>query len=180
MSRGVRVTGGEFRGRLLSVPRGVRPSSGTLREALFSIWGERVAGARFLDLFAGTGMVAIEAAGRGAAKVVAIEDDPAVAKALEANLVRTGAAVGLRRGLLPKGLARALGGDAPFDLVFADPPYAFADLAGLLAAIAPHLAGEGEVALEHGARERPPDEIEGLTLRDRRQYGDSALSFYSR
>jgi 16S rRNA (guanine(966)-N(2))-methyltransferase RsmD len=180
---GVRVTGGGFRGRLLAVPPGVRPSEGRLREALFSIWGERLAGCRFLDLFAGSGAVAAEAASRGAAAVVAVEADAAAARTLAANFDRLGAAatVQARRGRLPEELARlAAAGGEPFDLVFADPPYGFARWAALLAAAAPLLAADGELVVEHAARDPLPRAVAGLVLVEDRRYGGSALGFYRR
>ena len=64
MKPGVRITGGEFRGRGLAVPPGARPTEGRVREALFSIWNDRIEGARVLDLFAGSGVVGLEALGR--------------------------------------------------------------------------------------------------------------------
>lgn len=86
--RGVRVTGGAFRGRGLTVPAGARPTEGRVREALFSIWRDRLAGSRFLDLFAGSGAVGIEAAGRGALWVVCVDQDAAAMRAIAGNLAR--------------------------------------------------------------------------------------------
>ena len=122
MKPGVRVTGGAFRGRGLAVPPGARPTEGRVREALFSIWSDRLEGARVLDLFAGSGVVGLEALGRGAISVLCVDDDPLAIKTLEANASRLGERLEVRRLSLPAGIAR-LGG--PFDLVFADPPYAF-------------------------------------------------------
>src|SRR6185436_4144983 len=70
---GVRVTGGEHRGRGLAVPPGARPTEGRVREALFSIWSDRLEGARVLDLFAGSGVVGLEALGRGALSALAVD-----------------------------------------------------------------------------------------------------------
>src|SRR5262249_46787281 len=101
----LRVSGGELRGRRLQVPkRGVRPTTGKVREAIFSILGD-VRGARVLDLFCGTGALAIEALSRGATKATLVDTHPAVARRnLEsldltdrADAVRTDAARFLRR-----------------------------------------------------------------------------------
>ena len=75
MKPGLRIAGGAHRGRRLAVPQGARPTQDRVREALFSIWGERVRGARFLDLFAGSGAVGIEALSRGAATATFVESD---------------------------------------------------------------------------------------------------------
>jgi len=177
----LRLSGGRHGGRVLSVPRDVRPTGGRVREALFSIWGERVEGARVLELFAGSGAVALEALGRGAAAATAVERDPRAAAALAANAERLGerAALTLRRGALPAELARlARSGAGPFDLVFADPPYRFTAHAALLEALAPLLAPDGEVVLEHAVKVEPPAGAGGLVRVDRRRYGESALSFY--
>lgn len=177
---GVRLTGGSHRGRTLAVPPGARPTEGRVREALFSIWADRIAGARVLDLFAGSGAVAIEALGRGALTAVAVDDEPLALRTIRANAAKVGEP-GLEalRLDLPAGLAR-LAGERPagFDLVFADPPYRFADHAALLAGIAPLLAANGEAAVEHASRHPLPEEAGGLLRVDTRRYGESALSFY--
>lgn len=122
----VRIVGGDLRGRRIEVPaRGVRPTSDRTREAIFDVLGPGgVAGARVLDLYAGTGALGIEALSRGARTARFLEGNRAVARALRENLARLGleerASVheaDLSRVELPAG---ALG---PFDLVFLDPPY---------------------------------------------------------
>ncbi|HXO29307.1 MAG TPA: RsmD family RNA methyltransferase [Thermoanaerobaculia bacterium] len=108
--RGVRVTGGTFRGRALTVPAGVRPTEGRVREALFSIWRESLPGCRFLDLFAGSGVVGLEAAGRGALRVVCVDQDVQAIRAIAVNAGRMGEAlVETRRLALPAGLAGLAG-----------------------------------------------------------------------
>lgn len=178
---GVRVTGGELRGRVVAVPGDARPTESRVREALFSIWRERVEGGRVLDLFAGSGIVALEAASRGALAVVAVEMAPRSVAVLEQNVRRTGTdgLVAVRRGVLPADLAR-LADEGPFDLVYADPPYRYPDYAELVAAAAPLLTAEGELAVEHASRRELPLEVAGLVRVDVRRYGESALSFYRR
>lgn len=178
---GVRVTGGELRGRLLAVPSETRPTEGRVREALFSIWRERVDGGRLLDLFAGSGAVSLEAASRGAIVVVAVEKVPRSVATLEQNVRRTGmeGVVEVRPGTLPAELA-ALAERGPFDLVYADPPYRYPDYAELLAAVVPLLASDGELAVEHTARRELPAEVGDLVRVEVRRYGESALSFYRR
>jgi 16S rRNA (guanine(966)-N(2))-methyltransferase RsmD len=177
---GARLIAGDLARRALDVPDGVRPSEGRLREALFSAWQDRVPGSSFLDLFAGSGAVGLEAVSRGAAQVVCAEKDLRVLRGLEANARRLGVRT-LRgvRASLPGDLtgwpARGLG---PFDLIFADPPYAFARYGALVAAIEPLLAPGGRFALEHSARVEAPEAGGALRRSAVRRYGESALSFY--
>jgi 16S rRNA (guanine966-N2)-methyltransferase len=172
---GVRVTGGAFRGRGLAVPPGARPTEGRVREALFSIWSDRIENARVLDLFAGSGVVGLEAVGRGALSALAVDDNLQVIKILEGNASRLGEKIQVRRLTLPAGLPRLTG---PFDLVFADPPYAFELYGELLAGMAPLLAQDGEVVIEHSSRRELPLEEGPLVRVDVRRYGESSLSFY--
>lgn len=176
----VRLTGGRFGGRYLTVPASARPTTGRVREALFSIWAESVAGARVLELFAGSGVVTCEALGRGAQSAVLVDSSPVALKALAANVEGLGLApvVSLRRLRVPQELDRLTG--SPFDLVFADPPYAQEDLVRLVAAVAPWLAAGGELVLEHSVRTAPPAAAADLQLFDRRVYGESALARYRR
>jgi len=176
---GVRITGGEFRGRGLAVPPGARPTEGRVREALFSIWNDRLAGARVLDLFAGSGVVGLEALGRGALSALAVDQGMQAVKTLETNAGKLGEGLlEIRRLTLPEGLARLP--PAAFDLVYADPPYNFAAYGELLEAVAPLLAQDGEVAVEHTSRRELAIEVGPLTRVDVRRYGESAVSFYRR
>ena len=133
---GVRISGGELRGRLLGVPAETRPSGGRVRESLFSIWGERVRGCRFLDLFAGSGVVGSRRRAAAPASVVLVEAEPRALRTLAANLRRMAAdRVAVRPGRLPAELHKmAASGGEPFDLVFADPPYRYPAYPALLAA----------------------------------------------
>lgn len=175
MKPGVRITGGSFRGRGLAVPPGARPTEGRVREALFSIWGDRLDRARVLDLFAGSGVVGLEALGRGALAVLLVDQSLLAVKTLEANAAQLGEAVEIRKLLLPAGLVRLRG---PFDLVFADPPYAFAEYEALLAGIIPLLAPDAEVVVEHSSRTDLPIEAGRLVRTGVRRYGEGSLSFY--
>jgi 16S rRNA (guanine966-N2)-methyltransferase len=177
---GVRITGGEFRGRGLAVPPGARPTEGRVREALFSIWSDRLENARVLDLFAGSGVVGLEALGRGALSVLAVDEGLRAVKTLEANAGKLGdRLLQIRRLALPAGLAR-LAEEGPFDLVYADPPYNFDAYGELLEAAAPLLAQDGEIAVEHSSRRDLALEAGPLTRVDVRRYGESAISFYRR
>lgn len=180
----MRVIGGHDRGRRLRAPRGprTRPTADRVRETLFDVLGPAVAGARVLDLFAGTGAVGIEALSRGAARVVLVERDQSALRALRANLAALGA---------PRAAARVMAGDVlhvlpelgaqegPFDFVFVDPPYA-TTLAGrtLEALVAARVCRDGtEVVVQHSTRTVLPS-VHGLSAHRRpRRFGDTALTF---
>jgi 16S rRNA (guanine966-N2)-methyltransferase len=176
----VRVVGGSLGGRrLLTVPgKDTRPTSDRVREALFATLGERVAGARVLDLFAGTGALAIEALSRGAAEAVLVEQAAPAVDIIRANLDAlelTGAAK-VRRTRAETYLRTQR--DGPFDLVLLDPPYAVpvglvAGLLGRLARTA--LAPGAVVVVEAAARAEAPPWPPGLVPQPPRRYGDTAL-----
>ena len=187
MKGGLRLSGGEFRGRRLQVPAGARPTEARVREALFSRWQGRLRGSRFLDLFCGSGAVALEALGRGAAEALGVDSSALARAAFEANReelsppLEPGGARFLRLHLPWRhgALAQRLGVPAPyFDLAFADPPYAFEGYEGLLENLGAVLDSEGEAAVEHRTHRRLPGRHGGLELKDRRSYGSSTLSFY--
>lgn len=159
------------------MPPGIRPTEARVREALFSIWGQRIRGARFLDLFAGSGAVGLEALSRGAAEAVFVEVSRRVAGVAEANAVRVAAdGWSVLRGELPEALEKLSPGY--YDLVFADPPYDFVDYEAVIAGVAPLLAAGGALAVEHSVRVALPRAAGGLALCDERVYGESALTFY--
>lgn len=176
----VRLTGGAWRGRKLRVAPGVRPTEGRVREALFSIWQAELPGSRFLDLFAGSGAVGLEALGRGAAALVLVEGDPRVHRALRDSLrqLAAPAAAHAYRLRLPAGLAVLRERERPFDLVFADPPYGYPQWDALLAGLVPLVASGGSVCLEHAARDAAPTAPPALAAEGTRCYGESCLSFY--
>ncbi len=181
----MRITGGSFRSRSLCAPRGerTRPTSDRVREALFAvIAAEReVEGARVLDLYAGTGALAFEALSRGAAHATIVETAPAalgaIARNVDALAVRDRVRVVASR---VERAARALAPGAPYDLVFADPPYsrvASGEAARALASLVSLFDPRDLVVLEHASRD-PPPAVDGLALASTRRYGDTSLSFY--
>ncbi len=122
----MRIIAGSFRSRALQAPAGLatRPTSDRLRETLFNVLAPRIEGAVFLDLYAGSGAVGIEALSRGAAQVVFVERASAALMVLRANLARLGIASGFRVAAESVGgFLRKPGTMAAFDLVFLDPPY---------------------------------------------------------
>ncbi|MEM7584922.1 MAG: 16S rRNA (guanine(966)-N(2))-methyltransferase RsmD [Acidobacteriota bacterium] len=179
---GPRILGGSLRGRRLTVAPLVRPTESRLREALFSIWQDRVLDCRFLDLFAGSGAVGLEAASRGAREIVFAEQSSRVLATLRRNVdASTEARLEVWRRRLPEELARThpeREGIEPFELIFADPPYEFDRYPQLLQAAEPWLAGGGELAIEHSRRVQMPAECASLSRIDQRCYGDACFSFY--
>jgi 16S rRNA (guanine(966)-N(2))-methyltransferase RsmD len=177
---GVRIGAGRLGGRRLTVPAGARPSGGKLRAALFSIWGERLAGASLLDLFAGSGAIAVEAWSRGAATVTLVESDRRSLAAVRANVALI-AAPGAARLLAEPALTalgRLVGEGARFDLIFADPPYADLPDDRLFAAAARVAAAGASLAVEHRAGVDLGELRGGWRRGAVRRYGDSGLSFY--
>jgi 16S rRNA (guanine(966)-N(2))-methyltransferase RsmD len=161
----------------------LRPTSDKVREALFSILGTQVSGRRFLDLYAGTGAVGIEALSRGASAVTFVESDPTAVQLLQKNLRtcqllnRAQVCVGRTAAFLGR---KDWWGD-PYDVLFADPPYASLDELDLLIhAWRPGLLSEhAAVIIEQDSRAELPGSIDHATLVRRYQYGDTALYLYS-
>ncbi|HEY8489104.1 MAG TPA: 16S rRNA (guanine(966)-N(2))-methyltransferase RsmD [Thermaerobacter sp.] len=181
----MRVTGGRWRGRRLKVPAGrqVRPTTDRVRQALFNILGPAVEGARVLDLFAGTGSLAIEALSRGARSVLCVEADPRVVAVLRENLRTVGAGTGeaaVWRQDVFAAVAKLAGGSRVFDLILADPPYRQGLAARVVDAVAEGglLAPGGWLVVEHDPREALPEQAAGLERQAPRRYGDTALSLY--
>ena len=178
----MRIIAGTLRGRRLAVPPGdrIRPTLDRVREALFSSLGDRVEGARFLDLFAGSGANGMEALSRGASSAVFVDDHAASLKCIRQNL----AALGLEgkatvvRYSLPEGISRL---DGAFDLIYADPPYDFGQYESLLEHIQQEgcLQEGGSVIIEHRSKISLPAEAAGLSLDRQRRYGNATLSVYA-
>jgi 16S rRNA (guanine966-N2)-methyltransferase len=176
----LRVVGGRLGGRRLRpVPgRQTRPTSDRVREALFQVLGDRVQGARVLDLFAGTGALAIEALSRGAGSAVLVEQAAPAVEVIRANLDALGLAERCRvRRTRAEAYLRTQR-DGPFDLVLLDPPYAASVglVAGLLGRLArTALAPGAVVVVEAAARSEAPPWPPGLVPERPRRYGDTSL-----
>jgi 16S rRNA (guanine966-N2)-methyltransferase len=177
----LRISGGSARGLPLSEPRGfrLRPTSGMVREAIFNIVGDRIDGARVLDLYAGTGALGIESISRGASHATLVEAERAACEAILQSLGRAGftSQATLIRGRLPAALKSVSG---LFDIILMDPPYNEETAIETLDGLARLLTDEGLIVYEHGSRYNPPGRPEGLVLQERRIYGDSALALYGR
>ncbi|MBA5867006.1 MAG: 16S rRNA (guanine(966)-N(2))-methyltransferase RsmD [Nitrospira sp. CR1.3] len=180
----MRVIAGSHRGRRLCGPQGttLRPTSDKVREALFSILGSRVPGCRFLDLYAGTGAVGIEAMSRGAATVTFVESSPEAARLLRKNLTvcRLMEQADVRIGPTQEFLARRDWWNGPYDVVFADPPYAEIREVDQLRSVwtTELLAADGVMVIEQNAKAELPASLDRAVLVRRYVYGDTALLLY--
>lgn len=182
----MRITGGTYRSRALTAPRGqeTRPTSDRVREALFSMLASagvlsEALSPRVLDLYAGSGALGLEAISRGARAAVLVESARAAIVAIRENVRALD--VGAQVTVIPTRVERALEAiEGPFDLVLVDPPYAevrartFADL---MAKAARHLAPSGVLVLEHASTDEPAPPL-GLVLDRRRRHGDTTLSLF--
>lgn len=177
----MRVIAGTAKGvRLAPVPRGVRPVSDTAREGLFASIAAEVPGARVLDLYAGTGALAIEALSRGAASAVLVERDPAALRAIRANLERTRLVD--RASVMASDVARFVRRDnksaEPFDLCLLDPPYdtADAELEPVLGRLASGWAAPGGIiVLTRSKRSSIPVIPLNWLVARRLEYGDTLV-----
>jgi 16S rRNA (guanine966-N2)-methyltransferase len=145
----VRIIGGEWRSRMISVPgrADVRPTPDRVRETVFNWLGQDMGGKNCLDLFAGSGAMGFEAASRGAAQVVMVESDPEVLKSL-ATSIRTLDAPQIQ--LMAMDALKFVDSDRQmFDVIFADPPYRLELLPKLLPKLSLHLAEDGLVYVEN-------------------------------
>lgn len=180
----MRIIGGQARGRRLVGPKGrsTRPTSDRVREALFSMVHARYAieDAAVLDLFAGSGALGLESLSRGAASAVFVEHDRAALQAIRNNVATL--AYETRSVIVAGAVQRsltALEKQAPFDLVFADPPYAESPwpLVGRIAA-RELLSADGLVAIEHASNNQAPVLCGALRLQVSRSYGSTAVSLF--
>jgi 16S rRNA (guanine966-N2)-methyltransferase len=178
-----RIVAGSKGGRRIAVPPGrdTRPTSDRVREALFSTLESLtgLAGCRFVDLYAGSGAVGLEAASRGASAVLLVESGKAAARTVRDNIAVLGLdqTCRLETATVPTVLAR--GPAEPYDVIFADPPYDVDDreFTGVLAVIVDKgwLAPAGVVVVERSARTPEPAWPDGVTTQRARRYGDTVL-----
>jgi 16S rRNA (guanine966-N2)-methyltransferase len=186
----MRVIAGTLRRRTLEAPAGMatRPTSDRLRETVFNVLAPRIEGARFLDLYAGSGAVGIEAVSRGAQNVIMVERAAPALKIMRGNLEKLGLRSGVRveavsvtaflKKLRPESTAFV------FDIVFLDPPYdaqdEYALALGLLGGDASRLLAKDAVVIaEHRRKEKLEDRYGTLGRTRVLEQGDAALSFYS-
>ena len=199
----MRIIAGTFRSRTLATPPGssTRPTSDRLRETLFNVLAPRIEGAAFLDLYAGSGAVGLEAISRGAVRVAFVERAPAALKVLNGNLERLGISTGVRvHAKSVSTFLRGVAGPNPklekspkpeenpkpekYEVVFLDPPYDAAEdyaiTLGLLGGTAQGILAHGAVVIAEHRRKQQLDERYGNLERTRLlEQGDAAMSFYA-
>ena len=193
----MRIIAGTFRSLALAAPPGMstRPTSDRLRETLFNVLAPRIEGAAFLDLYAGSGAVGLEALSRGAARVTFVERAPAALKVLNGNLERLGISSGVRvHAKSASAYLRSATGPNPkqgknpkperYEVVFLDPPYdeveEYAITLGLLGGTVAGILAAGAVVIAEHRRKQALDEQYGSLKRTRLlEQGDAALSFYA-
>ncbi len=182
----MRIIAGRLKGRQLFLPPdlSIRPTIGKLRECYFDIIQDRIGGARFLDLCAGSGSVGIEALSRGAAEVVFVEISERSLKYLRKNLAHCGVDAGVRiiRGDIQAQIHRLDRDGEQFDLIYFDPPYFEGLYDKALAAVAGSslLAPGGLMTVNHFKKVTVPAASGGLECVRTVRHGDSSLSFYVR
>jgi len=177
----MRLTGGDGKGRKLAdPPSGVRPTSGRAKELLFQLLFDRIDDANVLDIFAGTGALGIEAIARGAGKAVFLEKERKVVRIIQENIRRCKFEdkTKIIQGDALKRLKQGASAYGPFDIIFADPPYADAFFTEILTLVRDEklLAEDGIFMFEIATRyefEIP----KGWTLSDDRKLGDTRLLF---
>lgn len=180
----MRIIAGLFGGRRLHAPKGaaIRPTSDRVREAIFSIIGPTVEGAEVLDLFAGTGAMALEALSRGASRAVLVDQSLPAVRLMRANIELCRVAERVRVIHEPvnhaiRSLARQ---GATFDLIFLDPPYGKNPIEQTLLRLGDLGRAGTLVVAEHHAKAALPVQVEQWLQTEERKYGDTAVAFYVR
>ena len=175
----MRIISGSRRGKKLLALEGeqVRPTTNMVKETLFNILQFSVEGRRFLDLFAGSGQIGLEALSRGAREAVFVDASRDSIRVVEKNLKAAGFQD--RARVVPGDFRGFLRGErGRFDLAYIDPPYEAGLLSEALALTAEKMAPGGVIVCEHGSREQPPEGAGRFALSKIHRYGRTALSVY--
>lgn len=175
----MRITGGKYRGRTVSVPKGgleIRPAMDRMRESVFAVLGD-LTGLSFLDLFSGSGIVALEAASRGASPVVCVEKDPDKFAILVRNVSIADERIECRSMPVERFVLR---NKCSYSVVFCDPPFPYRFRLDLIRSLAegPTLAPGGLLLIHYPHEDPLPEELDCLTMDDEREYGRSRVRFY--
>jgi len=176
----LRIVGGQFKGRSLKTPKGsgTRPTQAMLREAVFNICQSEIADARFLDLFAGSGAMGLEALSRGAAHVTLIERNRSAVASIRENIaaLQVASQVTLVACDAKMGIERL---ETPFDILYLDPPYDVPSTPFVELLLAKGLiAKEGTLFIEERSHSGPPPQFQSLHLVSSRRFGDALLHQY--
>jgi len=175
------IIGGQFKGRVIEMPKGIKPTSNKAREALFEILKAKIEGSSFLDLYCGSGAIGIEALSRGAKSVTFSDNNPNCIKILKKNLAQLDILNQSIVNIYHKDALKALEAHGePFDVIFLDPPY-YKDIAkNTLMAISNYdiLARNTLIVIEIYKKDILPEEIGNLKKFRTSTYGDTKLEFF--
>ncbi|MEI6632150.1 MAG: 16S rRNA (guanine(966)-N(2))-methyltransferase RsmD [bacterium] len=178
----MRIISGKYKGRIIKMPQGIRPTQDKVRKALFDILGD-IQGLSFLELFSGSGAVGLDALSRGARQVVFVENNPDCFKTLKNNFTYL---LPTTYYLLPLDAAKAIDklskDREKFDIIFLDPPYHKDMSKKILQMLGAYdiLPPNGFVVVQHFKKEQLPKESGKLSLIKESRYGDTYLSFYKK
>ena len=184
----MRIITGEYKGRKLAPVKGVdiRYTGDKVKGALFSILRDAVPGARFLDIYAGSGNIGIEAISRGAGSVAFVDVNPVCTKTIAANLAHCGLSpkppeIMLLKMAMPRAMEYFRRHDTQFDVIFLDPPYRSGLVEKTLQEISACgiLSTNGDVVAQHDVRENAPEQVGTLVRTRQNRYGATLLSFYA-
>lgn len=176
----LRITGGKYKGRRIEVPKGdfeIRPAMDRMRESLFSILGP-LEGFSFLDLFSGSGIMALEASSRGAAPVHCVERDRDKLGLLIKNVSLSAERIQCHCVPAERYILRS---ELSFSIIFCDPPFPYAHKADIIRSIADKgiLEPGGRLLIHYPAEDVLPHSYKYLTMTDERSYGRSTVRFYT-
>ena len=180
----MRIISGEFRGRKLKKLEGmdIRPTSDRVKESLFNMLGTSLMDCAFLDLFAGTGGVGIEAYSRGASKVVFIDESQNSIKVLKSNLemLKLIDKVEVYNTDYINAISKLALNNRKFNIIFIDPPYlkGFAQDALVQINESKILNEEAVIVIEHDMQDKMPENVGNLKMQRQKKYGNTMLSFY--
>ena len=174
----MRISGGILRGRQVQVPPGIiRPSMDRMRESVFAALGE-ISGCSFLDIFSGSGIIALEAASRGARYIEAVESDPLKRKTILENAALSPVRINCKFISAELYIKRA---KRAFDIIFLDPPFPYKYRENLIKSIAESklVTNETTLLLHRPKNEKQAKQFYTLLLKESRMYGASVVDFFS-
>jgi len=174
----VRITGGLLGGRKITVPSGViRPAMDRMRESVFACLGD-ISGVSFLDIFSGSGIIALEAASRGAIFVEAVEQDRLKRKTLLENVSISPCRINCRFMPAELYIKRA---KKSFDIIFLDPPFPYQHKWELIASLVSSclVKNESKILIHRPRDDYQKNEIQFLEKTDSREYGRSVVDFFT-
>lgn len=181
----LRIISGNAKGRRLKVPAGtrIRPTSDKVRESLFNIIGrDKIVDSTFLDLFAGSGAVGIEAISRGARRATLVDNHARHIQVIKENIMTCGfnQSCDVMFGDVISIIDKFTRGERSYDIVFADPPYDYNNWSALLSKIIKNvnISGYGFLIIEHSSKVSMPDQLNDFEEYGMYVYGDSTLTVY--